>query len=475
MVMSVPKYVLVSLLASTILWSAGAANSAPASSVTSPVRAGEAAPQLTDSHPCPDISGFTCSTLRVPLDHSGHEDGHLDLQVATADNTDAPRGTLLVLTGGPGQPGVAFVNRLRVVLAPVLDEYRLVMLDQRGTGANALVCPQLQEQLGASDLFVPTPDAVRECATIVGEDRRFYSTADTVADLDLLRRALGVDAWVIDGISYGTYVAERYAIRNPHAVSRLVLDSVVPHDGVEPFVTAPMRATGRVLRDVCAARLCPGDPAEDLATVIGMRDDGSDILNAITIWEFVSSDYIFIPEILHAAAQGDMAELDSLIAAIREGVQASPSELSQGLHASTLCGDGDWPWGSAAAKLAGREDDLARAATKLDPSEVWPFDIETAVGNGILQTCLLWPPTKVANPPHRQQLPDVPTLLLGGERDLSTPIEWLRQEANVAPGAEVVIVSDATHSVQTRATDDSARRAVDEFLTAQRLVPPRGL
>jgi hypothetical protein len=40
------------------------------------------------------------------------------------------------------------------------------------------------------------------------------------------------------------------------------------------------------------------------------------------------------------------------------------------------------------------------------------------------------------------------------------PIEWLRQEAQVAAGAEVFIVPDAAHSVQTRATNDSAREAV---------------
>jgi pimeloyl-ACP methyl ester carboxylesterase len=226
--MRVPRLALVGLVASTVVWTSGAASSAPASPVTGESRAAGTAPQLAEPHSCPDISGFTCSTLRVPLDHSRREAGHLDLAVAAADNAVAPRGTLLVLTGGPGQPGVPFVNRLRSVLAPVLGDYRLVMLDQRGTGANALVCPRLQQQLGSSDLFVPTPDAVHECASLVGENRRFYSTEDTVADLELLRQALGQSRWVIDGVSYGTYVAERYAVRYPHAVSRLVLDSVVP-------------------------------------------------------------------------------------------------------------------------------------------------------------------------------------------------------------------------------------------------------
>jgi pimeloyl-ACP methyl ester carboxylesterase len=421
---------------------------------------------LRAQHPCPKLDGFTCSTLRVPLDHTRPAGRSLDLAVASANNADAPRGVLFFLTGGPGQPGLPFVRRTTATLAPVLDDYRLVMLDQRGTGANALVCPQLQRQLGDSDLFVPTGEAVRECADRVGADRRFYSTADTVRDLDLLRGALDVPAVTIDGVSYGTYVAERYAIAHPDRVTRLVLDSVVPHDGIDPFLAVPLHAAARVLRDVCADRQCPGDPATDLAAVVRARHDGSDILNTITIMEFVSSDYEGVPEALHAAAQGDMQALDEMIAGVRRGVQVPAAELSQGLHASTLCADGVWPWGSLAVPVESRADDVARAAIGLDPASVWPFDLATARGNGILQTCVAWPQTAVTTPPLGA-LPKVPILLLGGERDLSTPLEWMRQEAASAPGAQVVVVPDATHGIQTRATDDRGRRAVYDFLLAR--------
>ena len=89
------------------------------------------------------------------------------------------------------------------------------MLDQRGTGANALRCPVLQEQVGTTDFDVPTADAVRDCGDAIGADRRFYSTSDTVADLEMLRTALGVESWTLDGVSYGSYVAERYLIEHP--------------------------------------------------------------------------------------------------------------------------------------------------------------------------------------------------------------------------------------------------------------------
>src|SRR6185295_13711535 len=88
----------------------------------------------------------------------------VQLRVAEPDVASAPRGVLLFLTGGPGEPGVPFVSRLVARLGPALRGYRLVMFDQRGTGAGALDCPALQRQMGASDLTVPAPVAVRSCA-----------------------------------------------------------------------------------------------------------------------------------------------------------------------------------------------------------------------------------------------------------------------------------------------------------------------
>jgi pimeloyl-ACP methyl ester carboxylesterase len=42
-------------------------------------------------------------------------------------------------------------------------------------------------------------------------------------------------------------------------------------------------------------------------------------------------------------------------------------------------------------------------------------------------------------------------LLLAGEQDLSTPLEWARQEARTAPQGRLMIVPGAGHSVQLQA------------------------
>src|SRR6266542_2316163 len=143
------------LAACTTGGSGGSPPSVTAGGGTSPAPSGTA--RLTGSRPCQGTSGFTCSTLSVPLDHSGRVGGRLDLRVAVGDDTKAPRGVLVLLTGGPGQPGVPFVARLARVLGPTIAGYRLVMIDQRGTGAEALQCPVLQRVMGSSYNRAPTP------------------------------------------------------------------------------------------------------------------------------------------------------------------------------------------------------------------------------------------------------------------------------------------------------------------------------
>jgi pimeloyl-ACP methyl ester carboxylesterase len=424
-----------------------------------------AAAALRGSRPCPGAPGFTCSTLSVPLDHSGRVGGRLDLRVAAADDARAPRGVLVLLTGGPGQPGVPFVDRLARVLGPAIAGYRLVMFDQRGTGAEALRCPALQRAMGVSDLRAPPAQAVRDCGAAVGAKRRFFSTADTVADLDLLRGALGAAKLTLDGVSYGTFVAERYALAHPDRVQRLVLDSVVPHDAPILLPVDNMQATARVLRAVCRQRSCPADPAADLAAVVRSRGDGSELLDTLVTLSVASPGFPGVPEALHQARQGRPARLDRLLAAVRQGSSAGAEELSQGLHASTLCTDTPAPWGDSSAPLQGRAEALRRAVDRLTDAQVFPFDRATASGNGIAQTCLSWPPTPAPPAPARgTRLPPVPVLLLAGDRDLSTPLAWARREARLAPQGRLVVVPDAGHSVQSRASGDAGRQAVADFL-----------
>ncbi|MEU4066372.1 alpha/beta hydrolase [Streptomyces wedmorensis] len=138
-----------------------------------------------------------------------------------------------------------------------------------------------------------------------------------------------------------------------------------------------------------------------------------------------------------------------------------PSEFSSGLHAATLCADSQWPWGDASAPTEGRQRALKRAVQQIQPTAVWPFERKTAGAQGIAQTCLPWPasrPNQAA--PHRTLT--MPVLILAGDRDLSTPVQWARDLAAVTPRAELVVLPGAGHSTQSRS--DGGARAAEAFL-----------
>lgn len=473
-----PRLTGVLTLALALAASGGAAAASPPAS---PATAqGAPAPALTAPHPCAGQPGFTCSTLTVPLDHRGRAGGALELQVATGDNAKAPRGVLLFLTGGPGQPGVPFASRLRQRMPELERNYRIVTIDQRGTGASgAIDCPRLQAEVGGTDIEAPSPGAVAECAAVLGDRRHYYTTEQTVGDLDLLRRALGVRAMTLDGVSYGTMTAASYAAFHPRDVNRLVLDSVLPH--VDPqrddmlYLTG-LRATARVLRDACrAAPACGFDPAEDLAWLARHRPDHVRVWDMLVGYEFADPTYRdpnprFLPpgsgdvvSAFHQARHGDPARLNRLLGLLDSGGGA-PADYSAGLHVATICGDGHFPWGTSEAPVAGRRAALERVRERLPARATWPFTSATAVGGGFVQDCLSWPAARHTAEPRRALLPAVPVLLLNGDRDLSTPLEWAREELGRAPLGRLVVVKGAAHSIQNRERGTQGREAVYRFL-----------
>ena len=387
------------------------------------------------------------------------------LEVAVQD-APARRGVLVVLSGGPGQPGVPFAARISQRLGAGARGWRLVLLDQRGTGAGALRCPALQRAVGTSDLTVPPAGAVTACARRLGARRTHFTTADTVADLDDLRRTLHAPRLSLLGTSYGTFVAERYALAHPRRTGRLVLDSVVPHAGVAATGTEPLRAAGRVLRAVCRARRCPGDPVADLTFAVRRFRLGVQLYDVLTALSVEAPGFPGVPAALHAARRGDPRPLRALVAAVTRAQRAPAGFLSQGLHAATLCAESRFPW-PVDLPVARRAPLLARAraALRARPRSTAPFDAATATGNGFVAQCRPWPPVPRPAPVARD-LPAVPVLLLAGDRDVSTPLAWAREEAARAPRGRLVVAHGKGHGVLRQVPAGPVHRAVVRFLQA---------
>jgi len=305
--------------------------------------------------------------------------------------------------------------------------------------------------MGTSDLTVPTRAAVADCARRLGDRRGLFSTADTVDDLENLRAALGAPELALDGVSYGTFVAERYAIAHPGRVDRLVLDSVVPAAGLDGLEDDGMRRTAQVLPRSAA----------DLAAVVRRDGDGPELLDTIVALSVGAPSFPGVARALRAARAGDRAPLRRLVAAVHRAQAAPRRFFSAGLHAATLCADIRAPWGRPDAPSAGRAAAVARAAARVGAG---PFTRATVAGNGWIRLCELWPPTRTRPITGNGTLPPVPALLLAGDRDLSTPMPWPREQLARTPRGRLLVVRDAGHSVQSRARDPRARRAVIAFL-----------
>jgi pimeloyl-ACP methyl ester carboxylesterase len=404
-------------------------------------------------------AGFTCTTLRVPVDRQQPDGPSLDLGVIATDNVDAPRGVLLLLAGGPGQPGVSLLPRLRNNVHPdVLREYRVVMFDQRGTGPTGINCPSLQGTVGGSDFLTPPAAAVDECAQRIGSAVGYYGTPDTVEDIEQLRQYLKVDRLTVDGTSYGSFTAAQYGLKYPDRVQALVLDSVVPHKGFNPMGVDLMAATGAVLTAACRQDpACTTDPVADLAWLVQHGVSGSDLMESLSVASLnsVNPSLKGIPAILHAARNGDDAGLKELFQQTTS-LGLSYDTLSAGLHMATLCSDLRFPWSGSADRTAA----LDAAVRRLDPKRLYPYDVRTARDQLMIQGCLRWPAARVSTYPASQEL--LPrTLILHGSNDLFCPLEWAQWEQAHARSAKLVVIPGSGHSVQR---DPRCRDAVRAFL-----------
>src|SRR5215211_4855445 len=195
------------------------------------------------------LPGAACAAVRVPLDRTGALVGTVPLKLARLP-TDGARPTLVYLSGGPGGAGIEEMLAVMPLTPFLLDSYRVVGFDQRGTGGSGLLrCKALER-----DPRLRSVRAGEDCARRLGEKRRLYTTPDSVEDLEAIRAELGVERLTLFGISYGTELALAYARAHPDRVDRLMLDSVVDPADRDPFGLAGFRAIGPSLDGLCPAR-----------------------------------------------------------------------------------------------------------------------------------------------------------------------------------------------------------------------------
>jgi pimeloyl-ACP methyl ester carboxylesterase len=434
---------------------------------------------------------FACPALRVPLDHTGAVAGTITIRYAVQRHVPASRPVLVALSGGPGQSSVSAADSFALSLAPALRRYRLVVLDQRGTGqSGALSCPVIQAEDGLAPVV---PQELAGCAAQIGPRRAFYSTVDSVYDLDALRRALGVEKIALMGVSYGTFVAQQYARVFPQRTDKLILDSVVSATGIDGYLLDTYLRMPRVLREQCARGACAGitnDPVRDVAKLVRTLeahplhgttydfrgrprptryDSADDLANILIGGDLNPYVQAALPAAIHAANAGD----PTLLLRLRRDSAGPPirlADLSAGLNVVTNCQDTRLPY-SFAMPLPDRPPLLDQGLT-LGDQALYPFTHATVASNSVAHDCLQWPDTPGISPPSTAPLPDVPALILDGRLDMRTPLENGRVLARELPHARIVTVPGTGHDELDSDLTGCADRALQRFVDREHVGDP---
>jgi pimeloyl-ACP methyl ester carboxylesterase len=441
-----------------------------------------------------ELRGAQCATFPVALDHTAPAAAGsgrtLDLAFVRYLAQAERRGTVVFLAGGPGQAATPLAASVaRGALRSLRRRYDLVFLDQRGTGQSA----PLRCSVAPRGVFDIDDDAepaevaatVSACANELGDARRFFTTSETVQDLEDLRRALAVPQIIPLGVSYGGQVAGEYARRFPGSTQSLILDSTGPIEGGDALGALPALALPRVLREVCFPPGCErimGAPQQLLEAAverIGARGLAGRIvtpagrrrtarIGVADVYSLVrSSDTdpalrTALPAALEAAGRGDADPLLRLASSgSTPGGEDEDEAVNEVRLLATDCVESRLPWSPTSDPST--RPALLEQALAADAARYAPFPVEAVAPHLTATLCLGWPSTPEPPAPSSTG-PDVPVLVLGGREDLRTPLEDQRRAAAQFPNAKVVGVPGVGHSVLGSDLSGCAQDAVTAFL-----------
>jgi pimeloyl-ACP methyl ester carboxylesterase len=161
----------------------------------------------------------------VPLDHTRAEGPTLTVftrEVAAPEGEDKPY--LVFLQGGPGYEATRPTSPPSGWLKRALEDYRVLLLDQRGTGRSSPV-----------GLEIPgtTPQDQADYLT-------HFRADSIVRDAELIRGELGGEPWSVLGQSFGGFTSMTYL-------------SIAPYGLREALITGGLAPIGRPVDDIYGA------------------------------------------------------------------------------------------------------------------------------------------------------------------------------------------------------------------------------
>jgi len=401
-----------------------------------------------------------CAPFEVPENRDDPHSRKIGLKLAVIRSSAqvASKDMLVLLAGGPGQAATESWPGVSTALQPLTAHRHVVLLDQRGTGgSNPLTCNDESESAdsGADDSDAH-PDRQREetercLKQLAGRaDPRFYTTTIAAQDLEEVRKALGSPSFDLVGVSYGTRMAQQYAMRYPQAVRSMVLDGVVPNElalgqdfarNLDDALKAQFARCSA--NDDCRKRF--SDPYQTLYQLrdalranphkVSFRDPQTyqsvqrelneySLASVVRMFAYTPLTAALLPLSINAAAHGDVGPL------------LGQAKLLSGDLSDTMNG------GMQLSVICSEDADL------LQPR---PDDAHTILGNRMIDTlqtaCAVWPKGTRPADFHQPLKSNAPALLLSGQFDPVTPSRYGDQVAKNLPQSRHFVLAGQAHNV----------------------------
>jgi len=389
-----------------------------------------------------------CATVPMPLFGDEPDGRAIDVMLVVYPAASEGRGQLYLLDGGPGGTGATYMSDEMLGLYQQLG-LTIFIPQHRGTGHS-------------TPLRCDVPNQLEECSDQLldewGDGLRAMSSSQAAEDLSrLIERTREPDAKVfVLGISYGTYLAQRFLAQYPNQVDGVMMDGVLPLDAnLTESDPLAHQAGLRLLEDcgnVPACRSALGDdPLTTVNSVLAMAeepsarclgDDGLDRRDLSILFSMMMAMEVpaLVPAVVLREARcsaSDARELTSMIEAVTE-VAGGNSEI-------------DWERMNPVLQYHVVRTDMLALLESIDTTRLVAARDALVVRSAaasvewFAELLARW---GVNYPSASRELlrPATPVLLMNGTYDVQTPLPWV-DELAAHYGTTGITVPTAGHGV----------------------------
>jgi pimeloyl-ACP methyl ester carboxylesterase len=413
-----------------------------------------------------------CVQFDVPEDHAKPNDKKIKIHVALVPSL-APKpepDPVFMFAGGPGQ-AASDIGSLVEALSPLRRNRDVILVDQRGTGkSKTLTCElgnALSSNVEALEQAFNVTDAQmkaewKKCLDTLKGNAATHRTDDYIADLELVRKALGYDKINVWGGSYGSRVALRYMKLHPDVIRTSIVDGVAPTTLRLPNdALANSEAELRAAFAACAqmpecAKAHPNiaKKLDDLLASLKVSPKVVTVIHPATGKPFNATitNVSFATMLWPLLYQPDGTRM--LPVMINEAANGNYAPFATALYGGTSVGDMQIAIAQRFAVMCAEDmyQQTPQANERLAP-----------IANLFFEFCASFPHGRPAENFFEATKSVIPTLLLSGSHDPVTPASSAEVAMKTLSSSKHIVVAGAGHIVSPH---PCVRRTIKKFVDA---------